>query len=112
VAFSDLVNDSRLYYAGVPSPHVLDQAGSGSPGSDSANSLFIGRNQFVSAGTGSTGSFDGNIELALMWKRKLSSAEIWSLHTNRYQVFKAPGRKLHVIPAISSTRRPQLFVAT
>ena len=92
-------------------------SGVGTPGSDAANSLYIGRNSFASGGQSSAGSFAGVLEFVAIWRRVLSGSEIAALHANRYQLFTAPSPisllALGVAgPGGAATARPQVFVCT
>lgn len=103
-----------FYLGGNLDTTVVDAAGSGSQGTDAAQSLNIGRNFFGTTGTTSLGSCAGNIEVVAAWRRVLSAAEIASLHANRYQLFKPTARRIWLdgSAAAASTARPQVFVCT
>lgn len=86
--------DTAFYIGGQPAATVLQAGGSGSTGSDLSNSLLVGRAGFNSSGTTFAGSFNGTLELVLLWNRQLSAAEIASLHANRYQIFRQTSRRI------------------
>lgn len=102
-----------FYIGGTLDSTTVVAAGTGSTASDAAQSLNIGRN-FFSPGTSSLGSCAGNIELAYMWRRVLSAAEIASLHANRYQLFKPTARRLWISGAAAAGggARPQMMCCT
>lgn len=87
-------SDTVFYVGGQQAATVLNAGGSGSTGSDLANTLYVGRASFNSSGSTFAGSFNGTLELVLMWNRQLSAAEIASLHANRYQIFRQTSRRI------------------
>lgn len=87
-------SDTVFYVGGQPAATVLLAGGSGSTGSDLPNNLLVGRAGFNSSGSSFAGSFNGTLELVLMWNRQLSAAEIASLHANRYQIFRQTSRRI------------------
>lgn len=98
-----------LYIGGADAGVTLNFAGSGSTGSDTANTFYLGRNSFGNT----SGNFPGNMEFVAIFRRVLSASEIASLHANRYQIFKAPQRRLWALAAAAAASgRPQVFACT
>ena len=87
-ASPSMAADCAMYIGGQLQTTNLGAQGSGTTGSDSANSLYIGRNSFNSSGINTSGSCTGAMEMVLIWKRQLSAAEVLSLHQNRYQILR------------------------
>lgn len=70
--------------------------GSGTPGTDSTRTLYIGRSEFAIAGVAST-SFNGYMDFFHMWKRMLGPNEIQEFTANPYSVISDPGDLLRAI---------------
>lgn len=79
--------NQKIYRNGLLLAHTTDTDGSGTRGSDSANSLFVGRGSF-SSGNFLQGNLDGYIEAFYLWNRKLSHTEILLLEADPYGFFR------------------------
>lgn len=73
-----------VYIDGKIATHTFNQNGSGTPGSDAAQTLYIGRDNF-NAGVGGPFSMNGSIDYFYIWKRMLSSDEVKLIGFNPYQ---------------------------
>lgn len=76
------------YIAGQPQAMNQFAVGTGNGQPDGPYNQYIGRNSFSSAAPSSIiNSYTGSMELIVMWNRRLSDAEIASLHADRGQIF-------------------------
>lgn len=80
--------NQRVYVDGVLATHTTNTNGSGTPGSDAAQTLYVGRGN-ANYGSGNT-SFDGTLEWFYAWKRALSGAEALALTVNPYAFVRDP----------------------
>jgi len=78
----------RLYADGVLLTHTADANGSGTPGSDAAQTLYVGRGN-ANYGSGNTSS-NSTFEFFYAWKRMLSPAEVLRLTREPYALFRDP----------------------
>lgn len=76
----------RVYYDGlISAAHSTDNNGSGTTGTDSAETLYVGRSN-ANFGLGKT-CFSGKLDYLYMFNRAISLAEVYSLHLDPYGMF-------------------------
>lgn len=96
VADGSLTAANQLFYVnGILQVHTLDTNGVGTPGSDSAETLYIGRGN--AAYVGANGSLDGTLGFFYIWKRVLTEYEVNLLTVNPMiilQSYKVTGRRI------------------
>jgi hypothetical protein len=85
---SNVVANQQIWIDSV-SQTLGGSAGSGTAGSDSAETFYVGRGNANYAGVGN-GSFDGTIDWFYIWKRKLSPAEILQVTATPYSFIRDP----------------------
>lgn len=78
----------RIYADGVLLAHTGNINGAGTPGSDAAQTLYVGRGN-ANYGAGNTSS-TATLDSAYIWKRALTTAEVVSLTTTPYPFFTPP----------------------
>ncbi len=93
--------NQRLYLNGVLVSHFADANGSGTPGSDAAQTLYVGRGN-ANYGLGNTG-FAGSLDWVYCWKRMLSPAEVALLSRDPYAFLRDPAE---VFVGVTSTPDP------
>lgn len=80
--------NQRVYVNGILRAHASDANGSGTPASDAAQTLYVGRSN-ANYGLGQT-SFAGTIDWFYAWKRALSTSEVLALTLAPYAFVRDP----------------------
>lgn len=75
--------NTKCWINGKAMPTNATTNGSGTPGSDSGQPLYIGRSNFTIAGVGIS-SFNGSMDWFYMWKRALTAYDAQELTRNPY----------------------------